>query len=560
MRRAPLLWSVALALAGATGACKSSEGGGSATGASGSTGAGNASGGAGATGSAGSGAAGTGAAGSTGSMGVAGSTGNGGATGKAGTTGAAASGGSAGGGTSGSAGTSGQDAGSGGATAATASVLMQHNDLGRTGLNPNESILTPATVTVAHFGKTFAMPVDGQIYAQPLVVPQVAIPGMGTHDVVYVATENNSVYAFDAATKQAPLWHVSFNSPGITPVPAADTNEGLIVPQIGITGTPVIDVASGTLYVVAETKTTAGPSYAYHLHALDLATGAEKLGGPVVLSGGVSGMAGDAVGGMVSIDPLHGGQKAGLALSGGILYVPLAGHGDRWKYWHGWIFGYDAATLAQKFVWCSTPDANAGAIWQSAAGIPIDSAGNAFAETGNGTFDMNVGGRDLGDSLVKVSATGTLVDWFAPHDAVALGNADQDLGSAGPILLPDQTGAHPHLAVATGKPGYLYVVDRDQMGHFNAAGDTQIVQKIDVGGAVFSTPIYFDGRLYVSPNGGSDQGLQRHGGPALGGAHFPVGEDVRHGFSLRVVECRDGRHPMGPAGLNPLRLRCDGPD
>ena len=336
-----------------------------------------------------------------------------------------------------------------------------------------------------------------------MVVPKVAIPGMGTHDVVYIATENNSLYAFDAATKQAPLWHVSFNSPGITPVPAADTNEGLIAPQIGITGTPVIDVASGTLYVVADTKTTAGPSYAHHLHALDLATGAEKLGGPVVLSGGVPGMAGDAVGGMVSISPLHGGQKAGLALSGGILYVPLAGHGDRWKYWHGWIFGYDAATLAQKFVWCSTPDANAGAIWQSAAGIPIDSAGNAFAETGNGTFDMNTGGRDLGDSLVKVSAAGTLVDWFAPHDAVALGNADADLGSAGPILLPDQTGAHPHLAIATGKPGYLYVVDRDQMGHFNAAGDTQIVQKINVGASVFSTPVYFNGRLYVSPNRGA---------------------------------------------------------
>jgi hypothetical protein len=325
---------------------------------------------------------------------------------------------------------------------------------------------------------------------------------MGTHDVVYVATENNSVYAFDAATKQAPLWHVNFNSPGITPVPAGDTNEGLIVPQIGITGTPAIDVASGTLYVVADTKITAGPSYERHLHALDLATGAEKLGGPVVVSGGVPGTAGDAVGGVVSISPLHGGQKAGLALSGGILYVPLAGHGDRWKYWHGWIFGYDAATLTQKFVWCSTPDANSGAIWQSAAGIPIDTAGNAFAETGNGTFDaMGGGGRDFGDTLVKVSATGTLVDWFAPHDAVALGNADADLGSAGPILLPDQTGAHPHLAIATGKPGYLYVVDRDAMGHFNAAGDTQIVQKIPVSSSVFATPAYFNGRVYVSAGG-----------------------------------------------------------
>jgi hypothetical protein len=394
------------------------------------------------------------------------------------------------------------DAGTG--SQGTAAVVTQHNDLARTGLNPNEGVLTPANVDVAHFGKQFAQPVDGFIYAQPLVVSQVAIPNMGTHDVVYVATENDSVYAFDADTKQAPLWHASFLSAGVTPVPAPDTSESTIIPQIGITGTPVIDVIGRTLYVVSETKTTAGPTYAYHLHALDLATGAEKLGGPVAMAASVAGTAPDAVGGMVPLSFLHGGQRAGLGLSGGLLYVAFAGHGDRYKYWHGWVLGYDATTLAQKFVYCTTPDANEGAIWQSGAGVAIDSTGNAYVETGNGTFDGMSGGRDLSESVIKVSSAGALVDWFAPHDAVALSGADVDLGSAGPMILPDQTGAHPHLMIASGKPGYMYVIDRDQMGHFSAVDDSQIVQKVSVrpnttsdSQGIFATPVYFNGRVYV---------------------------------------------------------------
>ena len=460
----------------------------------------------------GSGSAGVGGSAASGGSGASGSTGSAGA--KAGSSGAgvggtAGSAGSGSGGTSldgsvdGTAGTSGNDAGPTGPVS-TASVLTQHNDLGRTGLNPNETILSPANVDVAHFGKKFTQPVDGWIYAQPLVVSQVAIPNMGTHDVVYVATEHDSIYAFDANTKQPALWHVSFLSAGVTSVPAPDTQEATITPEIGITGTPVIDVASSTLYVVSETKTTAGPTYAYHLHALDLATGAEKLGGPMIVAGGVPGMAPDAVGGMVSLSPLYGGQRAGLALSGGVLYVPFAGHGDRYKYWHGWVFGYDATTLAQKFVYCTTPDANEGAIWQSGAGIAVDAAGNGYVESANGSFDGMSGGRDLSMSVLKLSAAGKLVDWFAPHDAVALSNADVDLGSTGPMLLPDQAGAHAHVMIGSGKPGYLYVLDRDQMGHFNAADDSQIVQKVAVhpnttsdSGGIFDTPVYFNGRVYV---------------------------------------------------------------
>ena len=403
--------------------------------------------------------------------------------------------------------TSGKDAGS---TTPAASVVTQHNDLGRTGLNPNETILSPANVDAAHFGKKFAQPVDGWIYAQPLLVPQVAIPAMGTHDVVYVATENNSVYAFDANTKQPALWHVSFLAAGVTAVPAPDTNETTIAPEVGITGTPVIDVASSTLYVVSETKTTAGPTYAYHLHALDLATGAEKLGGPVTVTASVAGMAPDAVGGMVSLSPLHGGQRAGLALSGGVLYVPFAGHGDRYQYWHGWVLGYDATTARSEVrLLHDAPDANAGAIWQSGAGVAVDATGSMYVETGNGSFDGMSGGRDMAMSVLKLSTAGKLVDWFSPlqRPRCALSAAGRRPGARPSLMLPagSDVGAHTHLMIGTGKPGYLYLLDRDQMGHFNAAGDSQIVQKVAVHGnsdqdsvGVFATPVYFNGRVYVS--------------------------------------------------------------
>jgi hypothetical protein len=501
MRRTASAWSALVALsmtaALACGACGSKSGGGGRAGASGSAGGTSGAAGVGAM----SGGAGTGAAGA----GTGGATGAGGNPGGAGTTGA--------GGASGTAGV-------GGAVGATASVLTQHNDLGRTGLNPNETILSPANVDMGHFGKQFVQPVDGWIYGQPLVVPHVAIPNMGTHDVVYVATEHNSVYAFDAHTKQPALWQVSFLSSGVTSVPAADTVESTILPEIGITGTPVIDVATSTLYVVSETKNTAASTYAFHLHALDLATGAEKLGGPMVVAGGVPGMAPDGIGGTVSLSPRYGGQRAGLALSGGVLYVPFAGHGDRYKYWHGWVFGYDATTLAQKFVYCTTPDANEGAIWQSGAGIAVDADSNLYVETANGTFDgMMSGGRDLSESVLKLSAAGKLVDWFAPHDALTLSSADVDLGSTGPILLPDQGGAHPHLVLASGKPGYLYVLDRDSMGHFNAVADSQIVQKISVrpnttsdSSGIFATPVYFNGRVYVTAAGDSLKAFSLSGG------------------------------------------------
>jgi hypothetical protein len=383
-------------------------------------------------------------------------------------------------------------------------VLTYHNDNARSGQSTIESILTPAGVNQAQFGKKFALPVDGYLYGQPLYAAGVPVPNEGTHDLVFVATENDTVYAFDADTMQAPVWQVSFLSAGVTTVPPGDTGESEdLIPKLGITSTPVIDPATGTLYVVANTKEP-GPTYFYRIHALDIATGAEKLGGPVSVTAQIAGTGADNTNGVVTFDPLHDLQRPALLLAGGVLYVAFGDHGDHFN-WHGWIMGYDASTLQQKYVFCTSPDANEVSIWQSGAGIAGDSAGNIYVETGNGDFDGDMGGRDFGMSVIKLGPTAAVVDWFTPHDQASLSAADVDLGSSGPIVLPDQSGAHPHLTIATGKPGLLYLLDRDQMGQYNAADDSQIVQTVSVQpntsgvtAGIFATPAYWNGNVYIA--------------------------------------------------------------
>jgi hypothetical protein len=504
--RSAVLPLVALACFGSFAACgKSSSGSpsgaaGSGAGASGATGAaGNSAGVAGSVGS-------TGAAGGGGSTGAAGSQ-----TGAAGTTGAAGSVGSTGAaGTTGAAGSVGSTGAAGSTSGGTVAVYTQHNDNGRSGVNAKETILTPANVNKATFGKVFALPVDGYLYTQPLYVPNVAIPGKGTHNVVYVATEHDSVYAFDADTKQAPLWQVSFLSAGVTPIPEVETSSPTLKPEVGVTGTPVIDPATNTMYLVAATKEP-GPKYVDRLHALDITTGAEKFGGPVVMTGSVAGTGLNnamSAPGMVVLDSLRELQRPGLALVNGTVYIAFTGNGDHLN-WHGWVFGYDATTLAQKSVYCTTPDAASGSIWMSGAGIAVDPSGNMYVETGNGTFDLPSGGRNASMSVLKLDPTNKMVDWFAPHDAIALSNADVDLGSTGPMILPDSISVpgHPHLMIASGKPGYLYVLDRDSLGHITG-DDSQIVQKVAVhpntngsGSGVYSQPIYWNGFVYTSAVG-----------------------------------------------------------
>src|SRR5215831_15386896 len=388
-----------------------------------------------------------------------------------------------------------------------AGTFTYHNDNLRTGQNLNETVLTPTNVNPTTFGRLFAYSLDGLSIASPLYVAGVTIPGQGVHNVVYVATEHDSVYAFDAdGNSAAPLWQRSFLGPNVTTVPADDTGECCdISPEIGITGTPVIDNSTRTLYVVAKTKE--GPNtYVQRLHALDLGTGVEKFGGPVDVQASVPGTGNGSTGGQVAFDPLHQNQRPSLLLNNGVVYIGFGSHGDHQPY-HGWLLGYSASTLQQVMALNVSPNADGGGIWQANGGPATDAAGNIYIVTGNGAFDGDSGGQDFGDSFLRIAPNGTVADYFTPWNHGALNANDFDLGAAGPLLLPDQPGPHPHLMVSAGKNGTVYLVDRDAMGHYSATtNDNQIVQSL-VELFSFGTPepgnysaaVYFNGTVYFGP-------------------------------------------------------------
>ena len=389
-------------------------------------------------------------------------------------------------------------------------VTTFHNDNARTGQNLAETSLTPIAVTATTFGKVFSLPVDGQVYAQPLYVPNLAIAGAG-HNVLIVATEHDSVYAFDAdGLSTAPLWKASFVNPaaGVTSVPSCEVQNLVlqIVPEVGITSTPAIDSASHTVYVVAETKENG--VYTFKLHALDLTTGTEKFGGPVVIQGMVTGSSpfGNDGAGHVLFTPGALArpviQRTALALSNGLVYVAFASHQDNNPY-HGWIFAYNAQSLAPDAIFNTTPNGQGaqggkGGIWQSGAAPAIDSAGNLFLQTANGTFDAASGGVDYGDTALKLTPNLTVLDWFAPFNEATLQQNDLDLGAGGVVALPDQSGTVPHLLIGGSKEGRVYLLNRDSMGRFNPAGDSQIVQEIAPGvtGPIFSTPAFWNQNIY----------------------------------------------------------------
>lgn len=387
------------------------------------------------------------------------------------------------------------------------SVTTYHYDTFRSGQNSRETELTPAVVNVNTFGKLFSQSVDGQIYGEPLVLYNLQIAGNGTHTVVYVATENDSVFAFDGnsntGSNASPLWHVSFIDPakGITTVPASDLGSDAITPQIGITSTPVIDLNNGTLYVVAATKENS--AYYQRLHALDVTTGAEKFGGPVSIAASVKGTGSNSSNGYIFFDPFRSNQRAALLLMNGVVYISWASHGLEAKFpYHGWVLGYNENTLALTQAFCVTPNGDQGGIWHSGDGLAADNLGNIFFMSGNGTFDVNTGGIDYGMSYVELSSTGglTVASYFTPYNAVQESQGDLDLGSGGPLLLPYQNGAtYPNLAVGAGKDGNLYLVNRENMGGFNSQNNSQIVEEIPsafAGHGVYSTPAYWQGYLY----------------------------------------------------------------
>jgi hypothetical protein len=381
-------------------------------------------------------------------------------------------------------------------------VTTYHNDPGRSGANTQETLLYPANVNSKQFGKLFTSAVDGYVYAQPLYMANIAIAG-GKHNVLYVATEHDSVYAIDADSGVV-YWQKSLiPSGGRTVNGSADIVAGCddTVPEIGITGTPVIDPATNTLYVVAASMV--GGSAVQYLHALDLASAAEKFGAPALIQAAVPGSAGDAKLSIVSFNPLFENQRAGLLLENGHVIIAWASHCDA-DPWHGWVMSYGAGTLAQEAVYNSTPNGGEGGIWMSGGGVAADAAGNLFFTTGNGDWN---GTTDLSDSVVKLGppANGAfpVLDYFTPFDQASLAAGDIDVASSPPILLPTLPSGLQLLA-QMGKTGTIFVLNRANLGKYCVQstpactnGDPQIVQEIpNATTGVWGSPVYWNGSLY----------------------------------------------------------------
>ncbi|WP_254064020.1 PQQ-like beta-propeller repeat protein [Granulicella sp. S190] len=398
------------------------------------------------------------------------------------------------------------------ATTAAPDVTTYHYDVARDGLNAKETILTLTNVNSTLFGKIGFDTVDGKVDAEPLYLANVPIGGQ-LHNVLYVATEHGSVYAFDADSG-VQLWQVSVIGNGETP--SDDHGCGQISPEIGITSTPVIDRAqgpNGTLFAVGMSK-DGGGSYHQRLHALDVTTGAEISGSPTEITASYPGLGDNTQNGIVVFDPSQYAERAALLLANGAIYMGWTSHCDNGLY-TGWVMGYSESTLQQTQVLNVTPNGQEGSIWMSGDGLAADSSGNIYLLDANGTFDTTFDTNgfpakgDYGNAMLKLSTNGQLAvaDYFEMYNTKTESNGDLDLGSGGELLLPDQTDAHgdvQHLIVGAGKDQNIYLANRDNMGKFNPASnpqDSNLYQQINgqLGGTVFSTPAYFNGTIYYGP-------------------------------------------------------------
>jgi len=388
-------------------------------------------------------------------------------------------------------------------------VATYHNDITRSGLNNKETTLTTANVNSSSFGKLFTIPVDGKIDAEPLYLNAVSIAGV-THNILYVVTENDSVYAFDADTGST-LWQISTLAAGESP--SGDFGCSQISPQIGVTSTPVIDRQSGphgTVYVVA--MSVKGGTYFQRIHALDLTTGAEQFGGPVAVQAQYPGTGDNSHNGKVTFDPKQYAERQGLLLLKHVVYTAWTSHCD-FRPYTGWLIGYNENTLKQTSVLNVTPNGSEGAIWQAGAGIASDGSNIYFLDA-NGTFDTTLNSQgfpengDYGNGMIKISTTNNqlaVVDYFNMYNTVDESNADQDLGSGGLMVLPpmqDSSGTTRNLAIGAGKDANIYIVDRSNMGKFNPTTN-QIYQEIDdvLGNGMWSMPARLGNSLYFGPQG-----------------------------------------------------------
>jgi hypothetical protein len=401
------------------------------------------------------------------------------------------------------------------------SVLTYHNDIARTAQNLTETLLTPVKVSSSTFGKVGFYSVDGKVDAEPLYVSGVPVPGKGTHNILIVASEHDTVYAFDA-DHGSTLWSTTMLKSGETSSDPRSCNQ--VEPEIGVTSTPVIDPKAGpngAVYVIAMSKN--GTTYYQRLHALDLATGAELFNGPVDIQAKYPGTGDNSDGANVTFDPAQYEERAALLLLNGTVYTSWASHCDIRPY-TGWIIGYNATTLAQTSVLNLTPNGNEGAIWMSGGGLAADSSGFIYVLDGNGTFDSTLDANgfpskgDYGNAFLKLSTSQnqlSVADYFEMYNQGTENGSDADLGSGSPMLLPDlkdASGTTKHLAVGAGKDANLYVVDRDSMGKFDSARNN-IYQEISgaFSDAVFSAPAFFNGTVYMGSVGGPLQAFTTTG-------------------------------------------------
>lgn len=403
------------------------------------------------------------------------------------------------------------------------SVLTQHNDNTRAGLNSQEAALNTSNVNTAHFGRKFVLSVDAQVYAQPLVVGNVSISS-GTHNVVYIATVNNTVYAYDAdnGTK---YWSNNYTANGMRPPIASDMNSSWCNPyndfanSIGIVGTPVIDSAAQTIYFVA--RSTKGPgegNFVQYLHAVDITSGAERSGSPVKITASVPGTGDGSSGGTSSFDPMRNNQRQGLVLVNGVVYISFSSHCD-WNPYHGWILGYDAGTLQQTVAYNDTPDGEGGGIWECGMGIKADQAGNLYVTTGNGTvgkgnlYNPTTNGTDertpnpdptnpanRAESALRLTPSGNtmqVTSYFTPTNYVDLNVNDLDYGVMGSMLIPNS-----NYYLTACKDGNVYVLNKDNMGGYSGSSN-QITQTIPMNQSMHCQPAYYKGSanefVYIWP-------------------------------------------------------------
>jgi Calx-beta domain len=416
-------------------------------------------------------------------------------------------------------------------------IWTYHNNNHRDGANLNETILNPTNVNSTIFGRLFSYTLDGYAYAQPLFIPNLAITGRGTHDVLFVATEHNTVYAFDADNAGPGgglLWKSNLGVAAVSTIPGVFTNKDFgtrynnnaytdIEPEVGITGTPVIDTNSGTLYVDVFTGESSGgvTNYFHRVHALNIADGTERSFSPATIAVSVPGTGLDSVGGRVTFNPKQENQRPALTLAGGVLYVAFAAYADTDPY-HGWVIGYNASNLAQltNCIFNTTPNssiavygtnAGEGGIWMGGGGLAVDDNTNLYFEIGNGVFNVtdNSGNTEYGDSFMKLSTSNGLAvaDYFTPYNQANLAQNDTDLGSGGLLILPDQPGTFPRLLLGAGKAGDIYLINRDQFttnnNHYDPTNTLDFVAGIVRGkiDASFDTPAYFNEQIYYGGSG-----------------------------------------------------------